>query len=311
MLHSPKTSRRSTFTLSRSVTDLTNIDQETSVVDTSPTNSYITQRVNCPCSSNSPSSDYNTLKNMIESLMATQSERLDKLEILMLNINGQTSKIESTNSDIQKSLTFLSEKMSTIEAQIVSLEADRKSTAAELTVIQEKVDSFERFIKKTSIEIRNAPKRTNETKAMLYDTVCRLSKTLNLEISHADIRDVTRGPSKKEHQTSTITVEFSNSLTKVKYLAAAKAYNKAHKEKKLNSSHLGFPAPVEPIFVDELLTSASKRLFYLTRNFVKQNKFGFCWTTNDKIFYKENKDSPYYQIRSESHLNSIVTSNTN
>lgn len=269
---------------------------------------FITQRAKRPRDSeDSEPSDLSELKSMIQTMMSCQSERLDKLESLMLNIKVQTSNIETSNTDIQKSMTYLSDQMSTIDAQITNLEADRKSMAAELTTIQEKITSFERHNTKTSIEIRAVPKRSHETKAMLYETISQLSKTLNLDYSLGDIRDVTRGPSKKEQKTSTLIVEFSNTLVKSQYLTMVKEFNKnKDKEFKLNSTHLGFTETASPIFVDELLTTASKRLFYLTRNFIKQSHFNFCWTTNDKIFVKENKDTPYFQIKSESHLNSLA-----
>lgn len=310
MLRSPTSGQKTTS--SRSENDLMNLEKEPSHQMSSP-EGFITQRAKRPVrgSEESEPSDFSELKTMIQTMMSCQSDRLDKLESLMLNIKVQTSNIETTNTEIQKTMSFLSDQISTIDAQISNLEADRKFMAAELTTIQEKITSFERHNTKTSIEIRAVPKRSKETKAMLYETISQLSKTLNLHYSSSDIRDVTRGPSKKEQKTSTLTVEFSNTLVKSQYLAMAKKFNKnKEKEFKLNSTHLGFTETASPIFVDELLTTASKRLFYLTRNFIKQSHYNFCWTTNDRIFVKENIDTPYFQIKSETHLNSLTNLNT-
>lgn len=236
-------------------------------------------------------------------MMATQSERLDKLELHILDIKGQTSNIESTNSDIEKSMTFMSEQIASIESQITKLERDRNTMATELSAIQGKIDSFDRYIAKTSIEIRNIPKKTRETKDMLYNTVEQLAKFLNLDLVPSDVRDVTRMPSKKDQKTATILVEFSNTLIKSRYLASAKDFNKKNSDNKLNNTHLGFAEPKAPIFIDELLTPAAKKLFYLTRTFIKQsNRYNFCWTSDGKIFVKENKDTPYFQIKNEDQL---------
>lgn len=312
MLHSPKATHKSNKIkydeAPRSENDTTNPDHEVSFQVSSPED-FVTQRVKQRPSDSVPS-DFNELKSMLTAMMSNQSARLDKLELLMVNINGQTTNIESTNTVIQKSMTSLSDKMTKIEAQITNLEVNRKAMSAELTAIQEKVISFDRHISKTSIEIRNVPKRSTETKTMLYETIFQLSRSLSLEISRSDIRDVTRGPSKKEQMTSTLNVEFSNTLAKTQCLTMAKEFNKKNQQNKLNSTHLAFPGSAVPIYIDELLTPASKRLFYLTRNFVKQSHYNFCWTSNDKIFLKENKDSAYFQIKSESHLNSLAKSTT-
>lgn len=306
MLRSPKAQSDSP---SRSESDLINLEREISNNLRKPEDLFrpVTQRAKRPRDStdSSPPCNFSDIKEMITHMMSSQSDRLDKLENHILAIKGQTTNIESTNSDIEKSIKLMSDKMSTIEIQIKNLEQERKTMATELSSIRGKIESFDRHITKTSIEVRNVPKQLNETKDQLFASILHLSKQLGLELSSNDIRDVARSPSKREQKTSTITVEFANTLIMTQYLSAAKDYNKKNKENKLNSFHLGFSEPKLPIYLAELLTPASKKLFYLTRNFIKQSHFNYCWTSQGKIFVKETNDSAYFQIKDEAQLQSL------
>ncbi|KAG7301121.1 hypothetical protein JYU34_015537 [Plutella xylostella] len=303
MYHSPKSTHQGAP--SKSESDLINLEKEVSTQLHSP-ETFITQRAKRPRdSSNSNPSEFSDLKDMILRMMSSQSERMDNLEKHILDIKGQTTNIENTNSDIEKSMNHISDQMTCFEAKIAKLEKENKSLSAEIVMAQSRIDTIERSMTKLSIEIRDVPKQSNETKEVLYGMITQLSKTLNIPFNRSDIRDVSRSPSKKEQKLSTVVVEFTNTFMKSQYLNMAKDYNKKNKNNKLNNTHLGLMEPKSPIYIGELLTPAAKKLFYLTRTFVKESHFNYCWTTEGKIFIKENNDGPYFQIKSEDHLLSL------
>lgn len=57
---------------------------------------------------------------------------------------------------------------------------------------------------------------------MLYNALLELSKQLEIKLQVSDIRDVSRQPSMKKSTNSTLTVEFTNTLTKATFLSAIK-----------------------------------------------------------------------------------------
>ncbi|KAG7299877.1 hypothetical protein JYU34_015762 [Plutella xylostella] len=258
--------------------------------------------------------DFNSLKEelkyMIGQLMSTQSERLDKLENHILDIKDHTTKIEHTNGEIEKSMTFMSDQMSSIEAQIKKLELEKGEMALQILNLEDKLDFYDHQLNKTSIEIRNVPKIMNESKEKLYDTIHYLSKQLCTDLHYQEIRDVSRAPSKKENRTSTIRVEFSNTLSKARFLSASKMYNKNNPNNKINSNLLGYPEPKIPVYVAEQLTAKAKRLFYLARIFVKTHNYNSCWTTNGRIFIKEKVDGAYIIVKNEQQLETLSKPNT-
>lgn len=295
---------------SRSESDISKLftkdDQSTNVNITN-----ITQRTKRRCPSveeniNDNLADFkNEIRDMIQTMVCLQSSRLDKLENHILEIKNSNSNIEVTNSEIEKSMSSLSDQLTSLETKIINLEKERNSMAIKLTTLEEKVESYERSLVKTCVELRNVPKRSNESKKMLYDTLLELSKHLVVNIQVSDIRDVLRQPSKKENQNSTLTVEFTNTLVKSNFLSAVKEHNKRNPNNKLNSTHLGIAAPKTPTYVAEQLTTNSKRLFYLARNYSKVNQYAFCWTADGRILMKKTPDSPSIVIRSELQLKNL------
>ncbi|KAJ0178059.1 hypothetical protein K1T71_005882 [Dendrolimus kikuchii] len=137
----------------------------------------------------------NDIKDMIQELICAQNSRMDKLESHIMEIKNQNVKIENTNHEIEKSMTFVSEQLTSLETKISGLEKDRMSLAKNVAAIQERVETFDHNLIKTSIEIRNVPKKTNESKNMLYDMILNLSKQLAMNISEFNIRQrVVVGP---------------------------------------------------------------------------------------------------------------------
>lgn len=253
----------------------------------------------------------NEFKQMIHDMFTTQNCRLDKLENHIMEIKNHYTEIRSTNTELEKAMTVISDQLQSLEDKIITLEKERGSMTVKLSTLEEKIESFDRSLIKTSIELRNVPKRVNETKTMLYDVVTHLSNHLGIETDLTSVRDVARQPSKKENTTSSLTVEFSNTLTKTRFLTAVKDYNKKNPKGKVNSSHLNIKtAQITPIYIAEQLTSYSKRLFYLSRNFAKSHNYNFCWTSGGRVLLKKDSDSQSFVIKNEEQLRQLPPNNT-
>nr|XP_034832267.1 uncharacterized protein LOC117989073 [Maniola hyperantus] len=248
------------------------------------------------------------IRDLIRDLLSTQNSRLDKLESHILEIRKQYSYIENSNKEIEKSMTFMSNQLTSLEAKITCLEKEKASVAIHMSEIDEKIDILDHSIMKTCIELRNIPKNPRETKENLYEMVQQLSKTLNIDLQSSDIRDVVRQPSKKEYKTSSVSVEFSNTLIKSQFLKSSKVFNNQNPSAKLNSSHVGLCDPKVPLYVAEKLTTKARRLFFVTRNFAKSHNFKYCWTANGRIMIRKDSESAYTIIKNEPQLQQLAQS---
>lgn len=252
----------------------------------------------------------NEIKNMLQSMIGSQNTRMDQLENLILEVKQINNNIQGTNTGIEKTMSSISDQITSLELKITGLEKERSLVHSKLAELEEKLESFDRSMVKTSVELRNVPKRPNETKEMLYSSVLELLKQLELNIQLSDIRDVLRQPSKKQNANSAITIEFTNTLVKSIFLAAVKAYNKNHTNNKLSSASLGM-VPNTPVYIAEQLTVTSKRLFYQARNYAKANNIQYCWTSSGRIMLKKDPESQSIVIKSERQLEQLHPKDNN
>lgn len=138
----------------------------------------------------------------------------------------------------------------------------------------------------------------------------RVGLATKVAVNEAHIRDVLRLNADKGGSRPII-VDFSSVVLKERTLTSVKKHNQANKSHKLNTSHLELDGRPQPIYLTECLTQKARRLFYLAREFCKQNSYQFCWTTHGKIFLRQkvgaashriDTDSDLYKLRSQSNL---------
>lgn len=247
----------------------------------------------------------NELKSMMRSFIETQDTRLQNLEQHMIELKKQNSEIKSTNDEIEKSTKFLSEQIHSIETKINDLETDRRNISSHITDLAEKLENIQKKCITTSIEIRNIPKKSNETKHDLFEYINKLSSRMKVPECYNNLRDVYRIPNNTEKTTSTLVVEFSNTLAKYNFIQANKKIYAS--SVRLYSTDLGFKEEntKQPIFIGEHLTAKSRRLFYLARDLKKSLKFSHCWSSNGNIYLRKSEGAKYILVKNEAQLDEI------
>lgn len=92
--------------------------------------------------------------------------------------------------------------------------------------------------------------------------------------------------------TRPIVAEFLTVQMKQNAVSAVRDYNKNKPavKYKLNIDHLSIAGKRQAIYVanHQLITIAStKKLFFQSREFPKNNGYQYCWTTNDNVFIRK------------------------
>lgn len=239
------------------------------------------------------------MRSMLESFQETQIKKIDTLAKDIQEVKAQTSNINITNQDIEKSLDFMAGQLENLQTKIDGLETQRKEVLFQVAKVKEKCELLEKSLRKTCIEIKYIPRIENENKDTLFSYIENLAKTLDINMQSSDLRDLYRIPNRKDPSKSTVVMELSNTLMKHKFLSSARKINRTSK---LNMSHLGIRNNTTPLFLSESLTANSRRLYFLTREFAKQEKYQFCWTSNGNIYIKKQEGSPYILVKNESQL---------
>lgn len=251
------------------------------------------------------------LMAMMSGFMASQNTRLDTLESHIKEVKTQNVSIHTTNQDIERAMTVMTGDIKTIESKISSLERERKSFSEDLAIIGEKIQDIEKSAIKTSIEIRNVPKKNKESKEDLFGYAVKLCQELSCSTRQADIRDVYRLPSKRENKNASVVIEMNNTLCKSRLLKSIKTFNTQNPTNNLNTGHLGMTgAPQEGIFASEHLTPQTKRLLFLAREFKKTAGYQYVWTTNGRVYLRKKEGAQYILIKNEAQITELQKSLT-
>lgn len=238
------------------------------------------------------------LKDIFSSFEAQQNSKFEKL---MESIHL----IKDQNTEIQKSMDFLSSKYDEVLQKMVNLEQKNKSYELKIEALESKIEQLERNSRSSTIEIRNIPSQDSENKNTLRNLVQKVSEVIDQPLSNLDVQDAYRLKTKKVSGNH-IVVKFTTTSCKDGFLKQCRNFNKMHKDNKLNTSHLQLPGPTKPVFVDESLTSLGRRLAYLARLFVMEHKYHSTWTSYGKIFIKKTHDSPALRVDCELDLEKIA-----
>lgn len=280
----------------------------------SDTNENITQRKR----KRGDDSDLHRMENMIMEMkamfsqmvsqQALQNLKIDSLHSALDNIKTQNTlistqnlEIQTQNEEIKKTVQFLSEKYDDAVLEISQLQSKCTNNNKLIKSLELKVDFLEKNLKSASIEIRNIPTSVPENRDTLSNTVQKLGEVINQPIENKDIKTIFRSLAKKE-SLGTILVEFSSSTIRDQFLKSTRTFNRDNKSNRLNTTHLQLIGPEKPIFVAEALTTMTKRLHYLAREFIKSSNYEQCWIANGKVYVREKEGMPSRLIKTEEDL---------
>lgn len=220
------------------------------------------------------------------------------------SVTERFNEIKLQNNEVQNSLQFMSDKYDSLLLKLQTMEDDRVKDKRTIVLLEEKIESLERKIKTTGLEIRNIPRSTTdskraESKIDMSSLVLTLAKSVDIDLQESDIKDIYRINSSKE-SVKPIIVELNSVIKKESLLHAVKAFNKAKSSDcKLNTQHIKIPGPPQPIYVSETLTYKTQKLFYLAREFQRQNGYKFCWTSRGSVFLRQTEGGPLIRIHNE------------
>lgn len=208
------------------------------------------------------------------------------------------------NKDISGSIDFLGKKYDAMLARIDVLEKEKFADRKYIQSLESRLEQAERSLRSSSIEVRNVPKKSGETKADLMDLVKNIGSALNVPVQKTDIRDVYRINNKSENQP--IIAEFTSVMLKESIVGSTKVYNKTYKTSKFSTSNLKIQGPSKPVFISECLPAKTKKLFFLAREFAKQNGYKYCWTTRGQVYLRRADGSSLVKINNESDLEALM-----
>ncbi|KPJ12349.1 hypothetical protein RR48_11605 [Papilio machaon] len=240
-------------------------------------------------------------EEIMDLLNAWKESQETKLERMITTI----TELRSDYQDLHTSVKFISEKYDDISTKITELEKQKQEQSILIRELGNKLESIEKLQKCSSIEIRNIPKmQKKETIDDLLNVVQNIGNALSVDLDRREIKDIFRLNTKSEIN-KPIIVDFCNKITKDKLITAAKTFNKKNVNNKLNTTHLKINDDRTPIYVSETLTTRTRKLFYLSRQFAKEHKYTFCWVSYGNIYLRKEEGAKQIRIDSESDIQKL------
>ncbi|KAI5635643.1 hypothetical protein NE865_11641 [Phthorimaea operculella] len=239
------------------------------------------------------------MRDMINTLIAQNSAA---------NITPTLTSIQEASRSIAASIQFLTKQNEDFRKDIIRLENQCKEDKKQIILLEDKIEELQRGQRKTTIEIKNVPKKSNENKEDLMEMVCKLAENVGCDLNTSNINDIYRVKAKNQEATnSTIIVETNSTMMKTEILTKCKHFNIKQKAK-LTAKHLGHrTAEDTPIFVSEHLTPRAARLFFLARDLAKSKGYKFCWSAYGKIYVRKSENTPIINIKYESQVQQLIS----
>lgn len=193
------------------------------------------------------------------------------------------------------------------QKKIENLETQVRKDREYIQILENKIEDLQRTSRKTSIELKNVPRKSSENRGDLINMVTHLSETVNLELGVRDIKDIFRLRARNDLEKSPpIIVELGSTILKSDLLKKTKEFNIKNKCK-LQAKHLGFKTSEDtPIYISEQLTAKGARLYFLSRDLAKSKKFKYCWTSFGKVFVRKDDVSKIICIQSEAQVHQLL-----
>jgi chromosome segregation ATPase len=249
-------------------------------------------------------SDFNSFKEEMRQLIMyyTNCQQKD-----VTDLKDTVKEIKQSTINIEASLEDLHVENRELRKHIGELESHISENREHILYLEEKLDEMQCASRKSNFEIKNVPRRENESKQDLVEMVTTLAETVDCKIDKRDINDIYRIRYKKSAQKNApIVVETNSTLLKNDLLKMAKSYNIRNKTK-LCAKHLGLTTQGDtPVFLSENLTSKAARLHFLARDLSRSKSYKYCWTSYGKVYVRKSDQSPIILIKNEEQVHNLI-----
>ncbi|KAJ8717443.1 hypothetical protein PYW08_005842 [Mythimna loreyi] len=242
---------------------------------------------------------------MLTSWKNDQDAVLAKLVSDVTQLKNQCLSIQTTNSEIERSMTFINNQYEEIISKVSSLEKEKNANSEHINRLQKQIQDLHFAKRPATIEIRNIPVKENENPDDLIAVALKVGKAVDMDIQASAFRDIYCIPG-RPGLCRPIVAEFSCVNTRNDFLAKVRTFNKERQlHDKLNSQSVGIEGDKKPVYVDEHLPSTVKKLLYDARQFAKTHNYS-SWYSNGRILLrKEPTDKPIH-IKSEKCLSILL-----
>lgn len=207
-------------------------------------------------------------------------------EVLSEKMEENIKAVKDQNSSMQQCMKIIDE----------LLEENRKLTK-KVAELELKVEDMEQYSRVNCVEIHGVPQEPHED---VVGVVKAVGKSLDMDISDLMI-DACHRLGKRSGPSSSppgIIVKFVRRLDKEELL------RKRRVKRNLSTRHMNLNVDL-PVYINEALSPARRRLFAETRRIKREKHYKFLWVRGGKIFLRKEEAAPVVQVTCQADLSKL------
>lgn len=205
------------------------------------------------------------------------------------HMNGFNEAIELLNSkvdELHKTVTVQSTKMEAYITRMNELEWENQRLKNAVEELQSRVEDSEQYSRVNCVEIHGVPRATNEN---VLAVVRQVGTAIGFQLSDEMIDNCHRLGGSREDRPAGVIVKFVRRFDKEKFLTMKR------QKKDLTTRHLGFASDT-PVYINEALCPARRRLYAQARQIKKEKHYKYIWLRNGKILLRKDDGGPVVAV---------------
>lgn len=211
------------------------------------------------------------------------------IQLLKDDFTTTTDFLAAEQSDIKSEIKRRDETIKTLESSNLELQNQIREISGRLS-------TMEKISRDCNVEVQAVPEKRSENVLTIFKNICETLKVPIVETEIRACRRVSKVNSNSDRPRN-ILVTLSSPRQRDLVISAALRYNKAHPNEKLNSVNAGIIGQSSRIYVNEHLSSDSKKLHASARAFAKEKSYKYVWVRFGRIFVRKADDCDAIQIR--------------
>lgn len=236
-------------------------------------------------------------KFTLEDIMQKITEIADYQKEQEANFNKSYELLSDKLQENTKSVTENNKAIKECLQLIDGLVTENRSLKRKVSELEQKIEDIEQYSRLNTVEIHGVPESKNED---VLQIVKEVGKGLAFEITESMIDACHRlgrrsGP---DSPPPGIIVKFVRRLDKEELL------KKRRVKSNFSTRHMNLPLD-HPVYINEALSPARRRLFAEARKARKDKGYRFLWVRNGKIFLRREEAAPVIQVTCQADLGKL------
>jgi len=229
-----------------------------------------------------------------EVTLKTLDNKLDLVLSEFSSIKSRLTAIENTQKEFEKSLEFVHQETRKNDYNISRIENSVKHVEQKLEEyksLDERIETSEHHERAKCVELNGIEYSKDEDLMTGFDRIIKNLKMTSISTTQ-DIDKIYR-----IRQTKRIVVKFVHTNKRDTFFHT-------YRKSIMSTKQLGFQTDSK-IFINEVLSSKQRDLFWKTRNFKKSNNYKYVWTFAQRIYLRKTPDSEAIQINDVNDLENL------